>query len=236
MLEEGNGRLTLCFAAFEGAPRILRLYGHAVFLLEAQLRTGLGTGRRQTVTDTELERVRKAFDGELPGQENCDPGFRSIFVLRVERATHSCGYSVPLFQYQAERTTLKDFAGGKGRDGMIEYQGYKNSFSIDGLPSVGQLIQQRWPSSMTFKDGYFFATYDDDDLTSTNACMRVLLGGYRKVSTWLKSRVIYGSLYGASVFLNWRTLQSVMQICGGFAAGLCYARSVGMWRRPTLSC
>jgi hypothetical protein len=44
--------------------------------------------------------------------------------------TKSCGYSLPLFDFQGYRTVLKEFSAGKGKEGMVKYRGYKNSFSI----------------------------------------------------------------------------------------------------------
>ena len=42
---------------------------------------------------------------------------------------------------------------------MIEYRGLKNSFTIDGLPSLGLLEQNSYPDSIEIKDGYYLANY-----------------------------------------------------------------------------
>ena len=47
--------------------------------------------------------------------------------------TKSCGYSLPLYEYIGERTILKDFSSGKGNNGMIQYRGYKNSYSTGNM-------------------------------------------------------------------------------------------------------
>lgn len=51
-------------------------------------------------------------------------------VLRVDRVTKSCGYSLPLYDFKGYRTILKEFSEGKGKEGMVKYRGYKNSFTI----------------------------------------------------------------------------------------------------------
>jgi hypothetical protein len=63
------------------------------------------------------------------------PGARQIVVLDVDRVQSSCGYGVPLFDFAAERATLRRWAEAKGEDGLAEYWRAKNSESIDGLPT-----------------------------------------------------------------------------------------------------
>ena len=143
-----NGRLTIMFVSFEGSPKILRLFGTGYFILPEDL------------TNPENSVFCDLFAGELPGQENYDPGFRCIVVLTVDRATHSCGYSIPFFNYISERPTLNEFSCKKGDEGMKIYRALKNSFSIDGLPGIGQLLMKQLPTAMTDNCGYYFAEYD----------------------------------------------------------------------------
>jgi hypothetical protein len=42
---------------------------------------------------------------------------------------------VPLYDYKAERQTLKNWALRKGDDGIRNYWREKNTVSIDGLPT-----------------------------------------------------------------------------------------------------
>lgn len=144
-----NGRLTILFVAFEGPPKIVRLYGHASFILPDDL-----------VRDPSHQKIKDLFQGELPGQPDYDPGFRCVVVLRVTRASHSCGYSIPRFEYVGERSTLKEFSRGKGSDAMVAYRGRKNSYSIDGLPSIGRILMGRWPEHVALEEGYFMSTYE----------------------------------------------------------------------------
>jgi hypothetical protein len=108
-----NGRITVMFCAFEGRPRIVRLYGkgHAVEPGDADW--------------TELV-------GQFPERE----GTRAVIDVAVERVADSCGYSVPLFEYTGERTQLEAWAERKGPDGLRCYRTEKNARSIDGLPGL----------------------------------------------------------------------------------------------------
>jgi hypothetical protein len=108
-----NGRLTILFCAFEGAPKIVRLHGRGEV----------------------IDRDTPEFEALLP-RFTAAVGMRSIIRLDVERVSDSCGYSVPLFEYQGDRDTLTKYAERKGEDGMAEYRQRKNARSIDGLPGV----------------------------------------------------------------------------------------------------
>jgi len=110
-----NGRLTIMFCAFEGAPLILRLYGQGWAL------------PRGGSAYSDL--LASAFANEER------PGSRQIVVLDIDRVQTSCGYGVPLFEYVAERPTLTRWAEAKGEAGLEEYRQAKNAFSIDGLPT-----------------------------------------------------------------------------------------------------
>ena len=110
-----DGRLTIMFCAFEGAPMILRLYGRGRSLPQG--------------SEAYESMLASAFDGDEP------PGARQIVELEVESVQTSCGYSVPLFDYKAERQTLRNWASRKGKDGIKEYWREKNVASIDGLPT-----------------------------------------------------------------------------------------------------
>lgn len=110
-----NGRLTIMFCAFDGPPRILRLYGRG----EA------------------IEANHDAF-GPLVARFPDLPGVRSVIRLNIERISSSCGYSVPLLAYQGERDTLIDWAERKGPDGIDAYHAEKNMTSIDGLTGLDE--------------------------------------------------------------------------------------------------
>lgn len=105
-----QNRMTLMFAAFEGKPLILRIYG---------------TTRVIHHNDAEWLQLYTLFDPL--------PGARQIFDLKVELVQTSCGMAVPLFQYAGEREQLNQWAEKKGETGIRQYWQEKNRHSIDGL-------------------------------------------------------------------------------------------------------
>ncbi len=110
MLE--NGRITLMFCAFTGAPRILRLYGRGRVILP-------------TMAEWETEFA----------QFPVYPGIRQIVVVEVERVQTSCGFGVPLMDLVGQRDTALCWAEAKGEQGLVDYRAAKNMASIDGLPT-----------------------------------------------------------------------------------------------------
>jgi len=110
-----DGRLTLMFCSFEGAPLILRLYGKGQSLVR-------GTAE-----------YRELLASLFNNQERA--GSRQIVRLDVDLVITSCGYGVPLFDYEGERSTLTRWAEAKGEDGLEEYRRTKNAVSIDALPT-----------------------------------------------------------------------------------------------------
>lgn len=92
LYEPGNGRITVMFNAFEGPPRIVRLFGRG----------------------TVLERGTEAFDDFVKkhGVQTI-PGSRSIIIVSVHQVASSCGYSVPYYDFKAFRTTLNEFFAKK---------------------------------------------------------------------------------------------------------------------------
>ena len=108
-----NGRITICFCAFEGAPKILRLYGRG----------------------TVLERDAPGF-AELATRFPSYLGTRSVIRVAVERIADSCGYGVPEYRHVGERQQLLLWADRKGADGVRTYQRERNQTSIDGLEGL----------------------------------------------------------------------------------------------------
>ncbi|UCF47186.1 MAG: pyridoxamine 5'-phosphate oxidase family protein [Myxococcales bacterium] len=108
-----NGRICVMFCAFEGPPRIVRVHG---------------TGDVVEPSDEEFESLRAHFDDY--------PAVRSIIRVRASRISDSCGYGVPLYDYEGERDQLQRWADRKGDDGIVQYQRDNNAESLDGLPSL----------------------------------------------------------------------------------------------------
>jgi hypothetical protein len=107
-----NDRMTLMFCAFEGDPKILRLYGHA---------------RCHYPDSPEWD----AHIGRFPSL----PGARQIIVMDVDLVATSCGFGVPLFDFRGERDELRDWAKKKGEEGIKAYWQERNRISLDGKPT-----------------------------------------------------------------------------------------------------
>lgn len=105
-----NGRITLMFCAFDGPPRILRLYGIGATVLPG------------SSTWAELHPLFPSY-----------PGARQLIVVDVTRVQTSCGFAVPLYDYRGQRDTLLKWADAKGDQGLESYRQEKNTSSIDGL-------------------------------------------------------------------------------------------------------
>lgn len=107
-----NGRITVMFCAFEGAPNIVRFHGR---------------GRVVTRYDDEYVLLEPLFV-DLPGA-------RAVVVVDIERISDSCGFGVPLMEYVGERELLQPYFRRKGDEGSADYRRRKNRTSIDGLPA-----------------------------------------------------------------------------------------------------
>jgi Pyridoxamine 5'-phosphate oxidase len=106
-----NGRIVVMFCAFAGPPRIVRLHGQATVL----------------PPDHELA---ARFDPP-------EHAVRSVIRIDVARIADSCGYGVPLLEYEGKRTQYDAWVEKKVRAGALEaYVAEKNERSIDGLPAV----------------------------------------------------------------------------------------------------
>ena len=108
-----NGRITLMFCAFQGPPKVLRLYG---------------TGRVIRPGDGEWQELAAKFP-ELPGR-------RLIVDVFVSRVHTSCGMAVPYLQLAGPRNQLNQWAQKQGPAGVADYWKRKNAQSIDGLPGI----------------------------------------------------------------------------------------------------
>jgi hypothetical protein len=106
-----NGRITFMFCAFQGAPKILRLYGE---------------GRSVLPDDEGWGELRDLFPAY--------PGVRQIVVADVTRVQTSCGFAVPLMEPVGQRDALLNWAERKG-DAIAGYQLKENTRSLDGLPT-----------------------------------------------------------------------------------------------------
>ena len=107
-----NGRVTFMWLVLEGERNMVGAYGHGEVILPDTAR----------------------WD-ELISQFEMLPGARQIIVNRITKVITSCGYGVPIFEYQEERDTAQRWAENKGEQGLIDYRREKNMQSLDGLPT-----------------------------------------------------------------------------------------------------
>ncbi len=107
-----SNRMTVMWCAFQGPPRILRVYG---------------TARAIHPRDAEWDDCTRL----LP----TSTGARQYFRMQVELVQTSCGYAVPLMEYQQDRDVLTRWADKRGQAGIEQYWAEKNQTSIDGLPT-----------------------------------------------------------------------------------------------------
>ncbi|MBV9494663.1 MAG: pyridoxamine 5'-phosphate oxidase family protein [Acidobacteria bacterium] len=109
-----NGRIVVMFCAFDGAPKILRFWGRGVV--------------HEPHEDGFAELLPRFVPAAIP---------RAIIRIDVERIADSCGFGVPLYAYEGERTQLPASSEKKGEAGYAAYREGKNARSIDGLPALG---------------------------------------------------------------------------------------------------
>jgi Pyridoxamine 5'-phosphate oxidase len=110
-----DSRITVMFCAFEGLPKILRLYGQGEVLEPGS---------------AGYDELRSHFP-DLSGE-------RAIIDVSVSRIADSCGFGVPRMSLVGPRHTLLTSAERKGPEKMAEYRAIKNTRSIDGLPGLHQ--------------------------------------------------------------------------------------------------
>lgn len=119
-----NGRVTILFSAFEGPPRILRLFG----------------------TGTVYEYGTEEYES-LISPETRKPGSRAAIVIDVYQCQTSCGFAVPIYNFVTHRTQLLRMANIKEscdhpsdpeihQKGIKAYWARMNLRSVDGLPGL----------------------------------------------------------------------------------------------------
>ena len=109
-----NGRIVLMWCAMDGPPKILRIHGRGEVL---------------EPNETKFKHLRPAFPSVPEG--------RSIIVVHIDRISDSCGFGVPLYVFERQRSQLAAWADRKGVEGLKAYQVEKNASSVDGLPGLG---------------------------------------------------------------------------------------------------
>jgi len=109
-----NGRICVMFCAFEGDPKILRLYGR---------------GTAHCWGSPGFDELRDRFPAiEVP--------VRAIIDIEVTRTQDSCGWAVPLYAFQSQRDRLLEHNAKRTQEASFERRLGTNAKSIDGLPGL----------------------------------------------------------------------------------------------------
>ncbi|KAJ7111136.1 hypothetical protein C8R43DRAFT_1041616 [Mycena crocata] len=157
-----NGRITVLFNAFEGPPRIARLYGRGTAY-------EFGTPEYSNFIAPEARK----------------PGSRAVIVVDVYKVSTSCGYAVPFFDFKSHRTRLLNWAATKESldaaeivsqgsglvDGLKSYWNNKNVKSLDGL--TGLAVAPYAKETFAVRN----ASYKPDNEKSRNRFMSQAVGG-----------------------------------------------------------
>ncbi len=108
-----NGRIVIMFCAFDGPPKIVRLYGRG-----------------------EVIEPGAAEFAALAALFPTYPGIRSVIRVDCRRISDSCGFGVPRMSFEEDRSQLLAHAERKGPEGIEAYKAAKNARSLDGLPGL----------------------------------------------------------------------------------------------------
>mmetsp|Transcript_18845 Transcript_18845/g.29967 ORF Transcript_18845/g.29967 Transcript_18845/m.29967 type:complete len:158 (-) Transcript_18845:695-1168(-) len=83
LMQKDNGRITIMFISYEGAPNILRLFAKGTYIIH----------------DEVPEELLRHFPKHLVES----PGFRGLVRGEIHRVSSSCGYAVPYYDYKSDR-------------------------------------------------------------------------------------------------------------------------------------
>jgi len=108
-----NGRITFMFCAMEGPANIMRLYG-----------------RGHTVCFDD-----PGFDEKLALFPKF-PKARAVITAKISRIQDSCGWGVPLYDFEGERDQLIRTNEHRTEEEWRERRYVSNALSIDGLPGL----------------------------------------------------------------------------------------------------
>jgi len=111
-----DGRITILFVALNGKPKIVRLFGKA-----------------SAIPKRDLSNEQLSLYGDKVVNSI---GLRAMIKVEITRVSTSCGFSIPIFTYTADRDALEEWANNKGKEDLRKYACFWNTFSIDGLPSL----------------------------------------------------------------------------------------------------
>lgn len=108
-----NNRITVLFCAFEGSPKIIRLYGKGTVIT-----------KNSPFFDEHIDRFPKYS------------GARAVILIDVIKVSGSCGFSIPIYKFISERDQLIKWSEKRGEDWIKDYQKTNNTVSIDSIPAL----------------------------------------------------------------------------------------------------
>ena len=109
-----NGRIVIMMCAFAGPPKIFRFHGKGDVIVPQH---------------AEFSSLAEHFD-------RSELGIRAIIRVNVERISDSCGFGVPLYEFQEQRQTSPNYIRSHGAERIRAYQEENNLESLDGLPGM----------------------------------------------------------------------------------------------------
>ena len=112
-----NKRIVIMFCAFDGPPKIIRLYGSGEVILPGDDRFA-----------------------EMAGKFPRRTGTRAFIINHITGILDSCGWGVPLYDFKSDRGSLEKWSEVKGEEGILEYQQSRNLKSLDGLKGLNRDI------------------------------------------------------------------------------------------------
>lgn len=112
-----NGRVTVMWCAFEGPPNIVRVHGHGEPVFRDDPRWP--------------DLIDKIPEGKKPSA-------RAIIVVTADRISDTCGFAVPIMDYQGDRALHEEYFGRKTDAEFAAYCESKDHVgtSLDGLPGL----------------------------------------------------------------------------------------------------
>jgi hypothetical protein len=108
-----NARITIMLCALSGPPKIFRFYGK---------------GRC-------VEPHEEGFADFVELFPNM-PTIRNFVVIEIQRIRDSCGYGVPLYEFNGERESMRNYVTAKTEDEIVQRRIENNEKSLDGLDGL----------------------------------------------------------------------------------------------------
>jgi hypothetical protein len=114
-----NGRVTLMWCAFGGPPRIVRIHG---------------TGRPVFRDDPRWAELLPHFGEDMRSRTD----LRAVITVRAQRISDTCGYAVPLMEWQSDRDLHTKRFARETDESFAAYCEKKEHVgtSLDGLPGL----------------------------------------------------------------------------------------------------